>query len=77
MAEVQAKDFTFNNISLSDIIPNADLVTFDTMPSDTNVEIFNGKVNKSDIHYNSPITNFYSLVPKNNLEFKVLNTLRD
>ena len=77
MAEVQAKDFTFNNISLSDIIPNADLVTFDTMPSDTNVEIFNGKVNKSDIHYNSPITNFYSLVPKNNLEFSIVISKND
>lgn len=77
MAEVQAKDFTFNNISLSDIIPNADLVTFDTMPSDTDVDVFNGKVNKSDIHYNSPITNFYSLVPKENLEFSIVISKRD
>ena len=47
------------------------------MPSDTNVEIFNGKVNKSDIHYNSPITNFYSLVPKNNLEFSIVISKND
>ena len=69
---VQAKDFTFDGISLTTFNKDYELVSFDTSPSDTSVEFMDNKVEMSDANYNSPTVHYYYSAAKDTLEFDIM-----
>lgn len=65
---VQAKDFTYNGTSLSDICEDFILVEINGSKSDIGKQYFGASVSKSGIR---PITNFYEKLPSDVLKFSI------
>lgn len=68
---VQAKDFTFDGVSLSDIGDDLILVTMDTSPTNIDEDYFSERVNRSDFNYDTPITHFYNKYASDVLKFEI------
>ena len=68
---VQAKDFTFDGVSLSDIDEDFILISMDTNPSEIEVEYFNERVNRSDFNFDVPVTHFYNKYGMDVLKFDI------
>lgn len=68
---VQASDFTFNGVSLSDISTDIILVSFDTSAVDNDVQFMTSAIDRSDILYNNPIANVYAKTADDVLKFSV------
>ncbi len=68
---VQAKDFTFDGVSLSSIGADFVLVTMDSSPTEIDVDYFNEQVNRSDFNYDVPVTHFYNKYGSDVLKFEI------
>lgn len=68
---IQAKDFTFNDISLSSFDTGYLLVSFDNSASNSGVSIINTSINHSELNYDSPIVSFYNRLPDDVLSFDI------
>lgn len=68
---VQASDFTYNGVSLSDISTDIILVSFDTSAVDNDVQFVTSAVDRSEIIYNNPITNVYAKTADDVLKFSI------
>ena len=68
---VQAKDFTFDGVSLSDIDEDFILISMDTNPSEIELEYFNERVNRSEFNFDVPITHFYNKYGGDVLKFDI------
>lgn len=68
---IAAKDVTFNGKKLTQLTGDYWAVDVDNKAQGTDVDAFTADTNMSDIHYNSPINDYYNRVPKENLSLEV------